>query len=69
MLNGTEQHSEYVRNVIMKADQEGIKSIDATPEAQADWQDKVSSYGESTIFGSCASWYLGANVAGKKRVG
>lgn len=68
MLNGIEQHDEYVRNVIVKADKEGIRSIDATPEGQAEWQDRVSSYGESTIFGSCNSWYLGSNVSGKRRV-
>lgn len=67
MLSAIEQHGEYIRDVIVKADREGIKSLEAEEEAQKAWAERVSSYSETTIFGTCASWYLGSNIQGKKR--
>jgi hypothetical protein len=36
--------------------------------AQDFWVDYVNSIAELTLYPSCNSWYLGANVAGKTRV-
>ncbi|KAI9005699.1 putative oxidoreductase [Hyaloraphidium curvatum] len=67
MLSAIEQQDEWLDKLIAKADDEGIKALEATTEAQEKWQEKVDSYQDTTIFGGCNSWYLGANVPGKKK--
>ncbi len=46
----------------------GHVTIEATSEAQAAWTDHVAEVGRYTLFPKADSWYMGANVAGKKRV-
>jgi cation diffusion facilitator CzcD-associated flavoprotein CzcO len=47
---------------------QGHDTIEATWEAQAAWTDHVAEVGRYTLFPKADSWYMGANVAGKKRV-
>ena len=42
--------------------------IEATAEAEATWVDHVSELADLTLFSKADSWYLGANIPGKKRV-
>ena len=42
--------------------------IEATPAAQDEWVDYVNLVADITLFPTCNSWYLGANVPGKTRV-
>lgn len=56
MINGIEQHCEWIRDAIKKADSEGIKAIDATKEAETEWVDKVNHFGDVTIFSSKYRW-------------
>ncbi len=58
MINGIEQHCEWITSAILKMEKEGIKAIDATKEAQDAWVEKVNSFGDTTIFGGCASWWV-----------
>jgi cation diffusion facilitator CzcD-associated flavoprotein CzcO len=46
----------------------GRDTIEATLEAQNAWTDHVAEVGRYTLFPKADSWYMGANVAGKKRV-
>src|SRR3546814_20460364 len=46
----------------------GRGRIEALPEAQDEWVDYVNMVGSFTLFPTCNSWYLGANVPGKTRV-
>ena len=46
----------------------GATTIEATLEAQEHWVDYVNRVGSFTLFPTCSSWYLGANVPGKARV-
>jgi cyclohexanone monooxygenase len=46
----------------------GHDTIEATPEAQAAWTDHVAEVGRYTLFPKTDSWYMGANVPGKKRM-
>ena len=41
--------------------------IEATPEAEQGWRELVDAIAGFTLFPSCNSWYLGANVPGKPR--
>jgi cyclohexanone monooxygenase len=45
----------------------GLTRIEATPEAEQAWVDHMTELSEETLFGQAASWYMGANVPGKKR--
>jgi cyclohexanone monooxygenase len=48
--------------------QRGLTRIEATASAEEDWVRQVNELANITLFPSCNSWYLGANVPGKPRV-
>jgi cyclohexanone monooxygenase len=45
-----------------------IATIEAQQQAQDEWVEFVNMMANLTLFPSCNSWYLGANVPGKTRV-
>ena len=45
-----------------------LDSIEATLEAEDEWVDHVNEVAGATLFMQANSWYLGANIPGKKRV-
>ena len=45
-----------------------MEAIEATAEAEDDWVDHVNEVGDTTLFPTANSWYMGANVPGKPRV-
>lgn len=67
MINGIEQHAEWISDCIIKLDKMGVKAIDAKEDEQEKWVEEVNHWGTTTIFAGCNSWYLGANIPGKKR--
>ena len=46
----------------------GRASIEPDPVAQDTWAEYVGAVADLTLFPTCNSWYLGANVPGKPRV-
>jgi cation diffusion facilitator CzcD-associated flavoprotein CzcO len=46
----------------------GHDTIEATLESQTAWTDHVADVGSYTLFPKADSWYMGANIPGKKRV-
>ena len=64
MVVSIEQHVEYIRDVISSLDAEGLSTIEATEEAQAEWVTWVNTVAELTLFRRCSGWYLGER-AGK----
>ena len=42
--------------------------IDATVEAEQAWVAHVNEVADETLFPTCNSWYVGANIPGKPRV-
>jgi cation diffusion facilitator CzcD-associated flavoprotein CzcO len=46
----------------------GHDTIEASTQAQAAWTDHVAEVGRYTLFPKADSWYMGANIPGKKRV-
>ena len=46
----------------------GVRTLEATPEAEADWVAHVNAVATRTIYLGCNSWYLGANIPGKPRI-
>jgi cation diffusion facilitator CzcD-associated flavoprotein CzcO len=65
-----EQHVEWIVRCVEDLRRRDLTRIDATEEAQAAWVDHISSMvaGSLVLDPSCASWYNGANVPGKRRM-
>ena len=46
----------------------GQATIEANTDAANDWVGYVNGVADLTLFPTCSSWYLGANIPGKPRV-
>ncbi len=63
-----EHHVEWVAECIENLNHKGLATIEATPQAEAAWVAHVNAAAKLTLFLTCNSWYLGANIPGKPRV-
>ena len=70
MIVSVEQHVEWIADCIVYLRAGGYSSIEATPQAQADWVAHTTALVAPTVLvhSSCNSWYNGGNVPGKKRM-
>jgi len=68
MIVSIEQHVNWITDCINYLRENGHNRIEATLQAQDEWVDFVNMVADFTLFPSCNSWYLGANVPGKPRV-
>jgi len=46
----------------------GHTTLEASAEAESQWVALMHAIAQQTIFLSCNSWYLGANIPGKPRL-
>ena len=63
-----EHHVDWIADCIGYLDAHGRATIEATEEAEAAWIAHVNAVAQSTLFLTCNSWYLGANIPGKPRI-
>ncbi|MBV8296022.1 MAG: NAD(P)/FAD-dependent oxidoreductase [Acidimicrobiia bacterium] len=68
MPTAIEQHVDWIGDCIGYMREHGLTRIEATEAAEDAWVDHVRDVAELTLFPLADSWYLGANVPGKKRV-
>lgn len=68
MVVSIEHHVDWITDVIEHLDATGATTIEAEPAAQEEWVGYVNAVADLTLFPTCGSWYLGANVPGKPRV-
>ena len=68
MLPSIEQNVEWISDCIQYLAKQGRTTIEATPLAEEAWVAKVNALAARTLFPTCNSWYLGANIHGKPRV-
>ena len=68
MMTSIEQHVEWIRDCLVSMRSKGQRRIEATEAAQEAWVDYVNMIADMTLFPTCNSWYMGANVPGKTRV-
>ena len=68
MIVSIEHHVEWISECISWLRANDKSTIEATADAQEKWVEYVNTIAGVTLFTSCNSWYLGANVPGKKRV-
>jgi len=68
MVVAIEHHVDWITDTVAHLDRSGQATIEAEPEAQEQWVAYVNDVASFTLFPTCGSWYLGANVPGKPRV-
>ncbi|MDE2689880.1 MAG: NAD(P)/FAD-dependent oxidoreductase [Acidobacteriota bacterium] len=68
MLPSIEQHVDWIADCVAWMRDRGHAAIEATPEAEDEWVAHVGEVAAATLYPTCNSWYLGANVPGKPRV-
>jgi cyclohexanone monooxygenase len=68
MVPSIEQHVNWIADCIAYLDAHALATIEAEPGAEDAWVAHVNELAAATLFPSCNSWYLGANVPGKPRV-
>ena len=68
MIVSIEQHVDWISDAMVHLRDEGLESIEAAVDAQDGWVAHVNGVASFTLFPTCNSWYLGANIPGKPRV-
>ncbi len=68
MLPSIEQHVNWISDCIEYLENQNLSAIEATTIAEDNWVEHVNEVADSTLYPTCNSWYLGANVPGKPRV-
>ena len=68
MPTAIEQHVDWIGDCIAHLGEHGLTRIEATEEAEEAWVDHVRDVASLTLYPHANSWYLGANIPGKKRV-
>ncbi|MGI9327277.1 MAG: flavin-containing monooxygenase [Pseudomonadales bacterium] len=68
MLPSIEHHVNWIADCIRYVNEQGVRAIDATTDAQDQWVAHVNEVGDTSLYPRCNSWYLGANIPGKPRV-
>ena len=68
MVAQIEQHVDWITDCVDRMRQRGLTRIEASERAEREWAGEVNELADVTLFPTCNSWYLGANVPGKPRV-
>ncbi len=68
MIPTIEQHVDWIADCIRYIKKKSYHSIEANLDAEIEWGKYNDKCAHDTLRYYCDSWYLGSNVAGKKRV-
>jgi len=68
MIPAIEQHGNWIAACIAYVREHGYRTIEAGVDEAHEWVAYVNSIADLTLYPTCNSWYLGANVPGKPRV-
>ena len=63
-----EQHVEWISDCIASMRERGFSRIEAREDAEEAWVDHVAEVASATLYPKASSWYMGANIPGKRRV-
>lgn len=61
-----EGQCDWICGVIRKMESDGISAIDVKKEAEQGWTDEVAAVVQMTVIPYAKSWYMGANIPGKR---
>jgi cyclohexanone monooxygenase len=62
-----EIQGDWVVELLDRMRSEGLTRIDAKPDTGPRWTAHLADIASSTLFGKADSWYMGANIPGKRR--
>jgi cyclohexanone monooxygenase len=68
MIPAIEQHVDWIGDCIAYLREHELARIEASAAAAEAWVAHVNAVADTTLYPTCNSWYLGANIPGKKRV-
>jgi cyclohexanone monooxygenase len=68
MVVGSEQHGEWISECIQHIEDNNLMTIEASETAEINWVEHINNIADTTIYPTCNSWYLGANIPGKPRI-
>ncbi len=68
VIMSIEHHVNWIADCIADLNAKGLATIEPTESAEAAWTDHVNAAAARTLFLTCNSWYLGANIPGKTRM-
>lgn len=68
MVTAAEQHVDLIADCIEHLREQGKSCIEPSQQAEDEWGAQVSRYANATLYPTCNSWYMGANIPGKPRV-
>jgi len=63
-----EQHVDWIADCVTHLRAHDLGTIEASEQAEAAWAEHVNAAARRTVFLTCNSWYLGANIQGKPRM-
>ena len=66
VLVANDYQIEWIAGLLEHMRSNGLDRIETTPEAQARWSQVVADVVKGTVLAGAKSWYVGANVPGKK---
>jgi cyclohexanone monooxygenase len=67
MVIHIEQQVDWIGRCLAYLDEKGFTCIEADAIAERNWVEHVNRIAGRTLFPTCNSWYLGANIPGKPR--
>lgn len=68
MIVSIEQHVDWIAACLEYMRERRLESINANANAEEEWVAYVNAIANMTLYPTCNSWYLGANIPGKPRV-
>ena len=68
VMRSIEHHVDWIADCIAHLNANHLTTIEATQDAEASWTQHVNAAAARTVFLTCNSWYLGANIPGKTRM-
>jgi cyclohexanone monooxygenase len=68
MVLAAEQHVDWIIECVDYMRTHQLETIEATEDSAHQWVDHVNGIAAQTLYPTCNSWYLGANIPGKARV-
>lgn len=68
VLLSTEQHVDWIADLLTHLREHGLGVVEATPEAERAWVAHVNERAQETLYPRAASYYMGDEMPGKPRV-
>ncbi|MFK8024611.1 MAG: cyclopentanone 1,2-monooxygenase, partial [Ilumatobacter sp.] len=62
-----ELQGDWVVDLLAHVRANNYTRLDTDPEQAAKWSDELAMWADKTLFGKADSWYMGANVPGKRK--